>query len=107
MSASHQELLRGEQQAAAAEQKLQIEVTQLQDSANDAQVRLQRLKAAASEAQLAGIRAPELSELQQRLQQTAVPTLQADSAQSQMLEARRHALEARIAAVKSMHAQVQ
>lgn len=84
-----------EQEVTSAEAQLQQEALRLQSAAGELLGRLQQVKAAASQAQLSGVRAPGFAELHQRVHQTQVGGLDVSGHRERALEARARAVEAR------------
>lgn len=84
-----------EQEVASAEAQLQQEVVRLQSAAGELLGRLQQVKAAASQAQLQGLRVPGFAELHQRVHRTEVGSLDVSASWKRAHEARARAIDAR------------
>lgn len=90
-----QEIRTAEQEVAMHEGQLARDVAQLEAAAAEILGRLQHVKAAASQAQLSGVRDPAFAELHQRVHHASVQRLNVDAAREAALQARLQAVDAR------------
>lgn len=101
------DLRRAEQDVGAQEAQLAAELERLESVAGELLGRLQHAKAAASSAQLSGVRDPQFAQIQQRIGQTEVERVDVSGEVAAALDARAQAVEARQRAAERMNQAVQ
>jgi uncharacterized protein (TIGR02266 family) len=107
MSDRDAEVRRAETEAAMMEKELAEQLRGLREGHAEAGAKLQALKAASAQAQLAGARDPRLEALIARLAKEKLPALEVAAQREKALAARAEAVQARLKINEKLRAQVQ
>ncbi|MGA9524706.1 MAG: hypothetical protein WBV82_24825, partial [Myxococcaceae bacterium] len=102
-----QEIRHAEQELGAAESQMAQELQRLDATAGELLRRMQQVKAAASRAQLSGVRDPGFAELKKRAQDSDLPAIDVSAHREEALRARFEAVKARRGALDQFRQAVQ